>query len=477
MADRDRAGRLVDQEGRDDRSHAGGRRIVEGVTVDPVVRFAQQLGERRLTCASGRRSSSAAAASREAISPACAPPTPSATAKRGGSQTNVSSFCGRLRPVSVSALARPVLTPAPADRSGRCGRCRPRSSSRAVVTRAPLTNVPFVDPTSSTQRPSGRGSSIACRVERSRRRRAGSRSRLRGRAVSASCSSTVFPAGAQGCRARACGRPGLCDDRLVAGAELVRLRRAQDDRLLRRRPEIARDRSHDGPDEEVEEHEEADLQREQRLLGVESPDHVTGSVRPKTTSVAPIVMRSPSASFSRVMRRPFSSVPFVEPRSTTQVRRPLLDDLGVAARGVAVRDAQIAFTGAADHDAARGDRVACAPRASASPPRAPVRGPARPRAPRAAGPAAGRSSSRTAPIGGGADAGTGIGAGTGDRGDRDAPARLGRRGAAPGATATPPPAGRPASRCRTRRRRGRRRLRIAPAAASGARTPRAGHAR
>ena len=59
------------------------------------------------------RSSSAAAARREAISPAWAPPTPSATAKSGGSQTNVSSFCGRRRPVSVSALARPVLTPRP----------------------------------------------------------------------------------------------------------------------------------------------------------------------------------------------------------------------------------------------------------------------------------------------------------------------------------------------------------------------------
>ena len=33
------------------------------------------------------------------------------------------------------------------------------------MTRAPLTNVPFVEPTSSTQRPSGRGSSSAWRVE------------------------------------------------------------------------------------------------------------------------------------------------------------------------------------------------------------------------------------------------------------------------------------------------------------------------
>ena len=40
-------------------------------------------------------------------------------------------------------------------------------------------------------------------------------------------------------------------------------------------------------------------------------------------SVAPIVMRSPSVSVSRVIRRPFSSVPLVEPRSTTtQTPRP-----------------------------------------------------------------------------------------------------------------------------------------------------------
>ena len=37
----------------------------------------------------------------------------------------------------------------------------PAVRSRAVVTRAPLTNVPLVEPTSSTQRPSGRGSSSA----------------------------------------------------------------------------------------------------------------------------------------------------------------------------------------------------------------------------------------------------------------------------------------------------------------------------
>ena len=69
-------------------------------------------------------------------------------------------------------------------------------------------------------------------------------------------------------------RHGSLDDRLVPRAKLVRFLGAEHDRLLRRRAEVARDRADDRPDEEVEEHEEADLQREQRLLGVERSEHV-----------------------------------------------------------------------------------------------------------------------------------------------------------------------------------------------------------
>ena len=70
------------------------------------------------------------------------------------------------------------------------------------------------------------------------------------------------------------GRP---HDRLVPRPQLVRLGGAEDDRLLRRRAEVTRDGADDGPDEEVEEHQESDLEHEQRLLRVESPDHVRGS--------------------------------------------------------------------------------------------------------------------------------------------------------------------------------------------------------
>ena len=41
----------------------------------------------------------------------------------------------------------------------------PGASRRALVTRAPFTNVPFVEPASSTHRPSGRVSSVAWRPE------------------------------------------------------------------------------------------------------------------------------------------------------------------------------------------------------------------------------------------------------------------------------------------------------------------------
>ena len=51
---------------------------------------------------SGPGSSSAAAASREATSPACAPPIPSATAKSGGATTELSSFRRRFLPVSLA---------------------------------------------------------------------------------------------------------------------------------------------------------------------------------------------------------------------------------------------------------------------------------------------------------------------------------------------------------------------------------------
>ena len=66
----------------------------------------------------GRERPTAAAASRDASSPACAPPIPSAIANSGGSQTYASSLCRRRRPASES----------PAD----CATHRHRSKRRSV---------------------------------------------------------------------------------------------------------------------------------------------------------------------------------------------------------------------------------------------------------------------------------------------------------------------------------------------------------
>ena len=63
-------------------------RVLAGALVDAAVRLLDQRGDALLGRRRRRsRSRSALAARREATSPACAPPMPSATAKSGGSQT------------------------------------------------------------------------------------------------------------------------------------------------------------------------------------------------------------------------------------------------------------------------------------------------------------------------------------------------------------------------------------------------------
>src|SRR4051794_21802122 len=63
---------------------------------------------------------SAPAASADAISPARAPPIPSAIANSGGRTTNASSFWRRLRPGSVAKAWRPSLSPAPSPLISAC---------------------------------------------------------------------------------------------------------------------------------------------------------------------------------------------------------------------------------------------------------------------------------------------------------------------------------------------------------------------
>ena len=97
--------------------------------------------------------------------------------------------------------------------------------------------------------------------------------------------------------------------------------RGPEDEALLRQVQVATGRSDDAPDEEIEQHDERDLQDEQDgLVGGARDDHSRSSVKPM--SVSPTVNESPGSSFARLTRRPFTSIPFVESRSTIQYAVP-----------------------------------------------------------------------------------------------------------------------------------------------------------
>src|SRR5215475_7342162 len=92
--------------------------------------------------------------------------------------------------------------------------------------------------------------------------------------------------------------------------------RPQDEALLRE-PQVLGRGADDPPDEEVEKDEERDLEREEDALVGRAAEHYSRSVE-NVTSVEPTVNVSPSSSFVRLTRRPLTSTPFVESRSTIQ---------------------------------------------------------------------------------------------------------------------------------------------------------------
>src|SRR2546428_4070429 len=97
-------------------------------------------------------------------------------------------------------------------------------------------------------------------------------------------------------------------------------RRPEDEALLRQ-AQVLRRRANDAPDEEVEQHEEGDLEHEEHaLVRRAGGDHSRSVV--KVSSVEPTVNVSPESSFARLTRRPFTSIPFVESRSTIQYVAP-----------------------------------------------------------------------------------------------------------------------------------------------------------
>src|SRR5262249_16762033 len=92
----------------------------------------------------------------------------------------------------------------------------------------------------------------------------------------------------------------------------------REDEALLRQTEVTACGADNAPDEEVEEHQEGDLQREEEFLDVDGRGSDHGTERSNTTSVAPSVIVSPLCSFVRDWRRPLTATPFVESRSTIQ---------------------------------------------------------------------------------------------------------------------------------------------------------------
>ena len=97
--------------------------------------------------------------------------------------------------------------------------------------------------------------------------------------------------------------------------------RSKDEALLRQAQITARG-PHDPPDKQVEQDQERDLEDEQQLVDRDRVEDHHPDSRPNVTSVDPTVIVSPSLSFARLTRRPLTSTPFVDPRSTIQYVAP-----------------------------------------------------------------------------------------------------------------------------------------------------------
>ena len=137
--------------------------------------------------------------------------------------------------------------------------------------------------------------------------------------IVAAATSTVLPVGQPGAAQHAKARRPRPHSQLLA--ERVGLGGTEDDALLRRAADVLGRRADDEQDEAVQEDEEHDLEDKECLVGCERQER-HGSDRPKTISVDPSVILSPSRSRSRSTCLPFTAVPFVESRSTIQYVAP-----------------------------------------------------------------------------------------------------------------------------------------------------------
>ena len=208
----------------------------------------------------------------------------------------------------------------------------PTFASSALFSFEPFTNVPFVEPRSSTHAPLGRGSMRACVADANSSR------------------SSRIPL----CASRPTRRRGDLD-RLpllelrarddeesprrqpVLGAQLRSLGGAQDDALLRRLIHALRRRAHHEHDEAVEQHEERDLEDQERLVGLEretsrrqrAPEHELGGAHRDAVAVA----QARAVGALAVDLEPVRGAEIDDP-----VTGALLPELGMPARDVDVRE-------------------------------------------------------------------------------------------------------------------------------------------
>ena len=264
------------------------------------------------------------------------------------------ALAARVRDGGVASESHHALVPqvglADADDVARA------RAAAAPSIRSPFTNVPFVEPSSSTQTPSPRGSKRACCG--------------RGVPVAAQLE-VVVAAAADGDGACAFEREARSPGASVvlwtttrsaaAGAGAARsggrLAGREHHRLSFARPpltsSLAARGAHDAPDEEVEQDEERDLEDQQQLVDRRSsPRAITRSPLPAEDHLrraerdAVAVLELRPLQRAAVHLDPVRRVEVDDP-----VRRALLAQLGVAAGDVRVGELDVALARAADEHA------------------------------------------------------------------------------------------------------------------------------
>src|SRR5437763_4086790 len=274
-------------------------------------------------------SRNAAAARPDATSPAWAPPIPSATANTGGSQTYESSLCRRRRPGSVAAALLPSFKVVPqlgladAQDVARRQPLRPRQPDAVQVRAVRRADVLDPDAVLAWLDPRMRRGRVLVGVELDVVLRAAAHGQRRRVEL------PLLALAERGAREhrelpRLDVRPGVAEARHRA--------RGEHEALLRQR-HVASGGAHDPPDEQVEQHQEGDLEDEQRLLHGDRGENQSRSRRRQSrrlrSSIPLPAAAKPRPLLSRGSVEPTPLMSSVEP---TLIVTPLPSPAGRRAR-------------------------------------------------------------------------------------------------------------------------------------------------